>query len=241
MELMERWASRSDAWTPEDDVTLAELVLRHIREGSTQLVAFDEAAALLGRTAAACGYRWNGVVRRHYEDAIREAKHVRRKALEERRHRRPNRTQISLGGDHEFTLDLLIRGLRDFERRYHELSDEVQTLSASRKELETQVRQLEAQLESARTPGHLLAAATPEQLEEDSRALLAIMERARRLIEADNEAFKPRFRVNARGRVERVEGEAREGEKALGQAEPPEEMRAAEGETSQEEAAQGQS
>ena len=117
MELLERWASRSDAWTPEDDVTLAELVLRHIREGSTQLVAFDEAAALLGRTSAACGYRWNGVVRRHYDDAIREAKQVRRKALEERRTRRPNRTQITLGPDHEFTLDVLIRGLRDFERR----------------------------------------------------------------------------------------------------------------------------
>ena len=130
MELMERWASRSDAWTPEDDVTLAELVLRHIREGSTQLVAFDEAAALLGRTSAACGYRWNGVVRRHYEDAIREAKQVRRRTLEDRRNRRPNRTQLTLGvdDDHEFTLDLLIRGLRDFERRYHELQDEVEHL-----------------------------------------------------------------------------------------------------------------
>jgi len=115
MELMERWASRSDAWTPEDDVTLAELVLKHIREGSTQLIAFDEAASLLGRTSAACGYRWNGVVRRHYDEAIRDAKQVRRKALEERRNRRPNRTQIMLGDNHEFTLDLLIRGLRDFE------------------------------------------------------------------------------------------------------------------------------
>ncbi len=122
--------ARSDAWTPEDDVTLAELVLRHIREGSTQLVAFDEAAALLGRTSAACGYRWNGVVRRHYEDAIREAKQVRRRTLEDRRNRRPNRTQLTLGvdDDHEFTLDLLIRGLRDFERRYHELQDEVEHL-----------------------------------------------------------------------------------------------------------------
>lgn len=199
MELMERWASRSDAWTPEDDVTLAELVLRHIREGSTQLVAFDEAASLLGRTAAACGYRWNGVVRRHYEDPIRDAKQVRRKALEERRHRRPNRTQITIGGDKEFTLDLLIRGLRDFERRYHELTDEVDRLQNDKVDLEARLEELERQ--GTTTSGALFAAATPEQIEEDSRALLAIMERARRLIQADGDTFKTRFQLDS---VERV-------------------------------------
>ena len=119
---------RSDAWTPEDDVTLAELVLRHIREGSTQLVAFDEAAALLGRTSAACGYRWNGVVRRHYEDAIRDAKQVRYAKLPAKRKQMLAHVVLRPTADHEFTLDLLIRGLRDFERRYHELQDEVEHL-----------------------------------------------------------------------------------------------------------------
>ena len=33
---------RQDAWSHEDDLLLAETVLRHIREGSTQLLAFDE-------------------------------------------------------------------------------------------------------------------------------------------------------------------------------------------------------
>jgi prespore-specific regulator len=183
MEMMERWASRSDAWTPEDDVTLAELVLRHIREGSTQLVAFDEAASLLGRTAAACGYRWNGVVRRHYEDAVREAKQVRRKALELRRTRRPNRTQIMLGNEREFTLDLLIRGLRDFERRYHELSDEIDALRKenARLSLYASTEVVQAREESTNLE-QLSPVGTPEQLAEDSRTLLAIMERARRLL-----------------------------------------------------------
>lgn len=194
MELMERWASRSDAWTPEDDVTLAELVLKHIREGSTQLIAFDEAASLLGRTSAACGYRWNGVVRRHYEDAIRDAKHVRRKALEERRNRRPNRTQIMLGENHEFTLDLLIRGLRDFERRYHELSDEIAELNREKLGLESRLG-LAGSVSSTSTAGaHItLPPSSPEQLEEDSRALLAIMERARKLLEQENPPFVPTF------------------------------------------------
>ncbi|KUO97150.1 RsfA family transcriptional regulator [Ferroacidibacillus organovorans] len=201
MELMERWASRSDAWTPEDDVTLAELVLKHIREGSTQLVAFDEAASLLGRTSAACGYRWNGVVRRHYEDAIREAKHVRRRALEERRTRRPNRTQITLGDEHEFTLDLLIRGLRDFERRYHELHDEIEKLTREKQMLEDRLGM--SQPVRASEPDR--ARATPEQIEEDSRALLAIMERARRILDAESDEAKPRFRLDSFGNVERIE------------------------------------
>ncbi len=202
MELMERWASRSDAWTPEDDVTLAELVLKHIREGSTQLVAFDEAASLLGRTSAACGYRWNGVVRRHYEDTIREAKQIRRRTLEDRRNRRPNRTQITLGtgDDHEFTLDLLIRGLRDFERRYHELQDTITVLTDHKRTLEEQLEQLRRK--TARD--HVSTSATPEQIEEDSRMLLAIMERARKIIEAEGDSPKARFRMDAEGNVERI-------------------------------------
>ncbi len=49
---------RQDAWTPDDDLILAEVTLRHIREGGTQLNAFEEVAEKLGRTSAACGFRW---------------------------------------------------------------------------------------------------------------------------------------------------------------------------------------
>lgn len=35
-------AVRQDAWSPDDDLILAEVTLRHIREGSTQLSAFEE-------------------------------------------------------------------------------------------------------------------------------------------------------------------------------------------------------
>ena len=65
---------RQDAWSEEDDLLLAETVLRHIREGSTQLRAFDEVGDTLNRTSAACGFRWNAVVRDIYEDAIKLAK-----------------------------------------------------------------------------------------------------------------------------------------------------------------------
>ncbi|MCK9911329.1 RsfA family transcriptional regulator, partial [Microbacteriaceae bacterium K1510] len=67
-------ASRQDAWTEDDDLVLAEVTLRHIREGGTQLAAFEEVGQRLGRTAAACGFRWNSAVRKRYDAAIAIAK-----------------------------------------------------------------------------------------------------------------------------------------------------------------------
>jgi len=72
---------RQDAWMQENDELLAELVLRHVREGSTQLNAFEEAGDELNRTAAACGFRWNAVVRHQYETELKEAKKERKEKL----------------------------------------------------------------------------------------------------------------------------------------------------------------
>ena len=69
---------RQDAWTDEDDLLLAETVLRHVREGSTQLNAFEEVGDKLNRTSAACGFRWNAVVRHNYEKALSLAKKQRK-------------------------------------------------------------------------------------------------------------------------------------------------------------------
>jgi len=35
--------ARQDAWIEENDALLAEAVIRHVKEGSTQLNAFEEA------------------------------------------------------------------------------------------------------------------------------------------------------------------------------------------------------
>ncbi|QFT90986.1 Prespore-specific transcriptional regulator RsfA [Bacillus sp. THAF10] len=69
---------RQDAWSEENDLLLAETVLRHVREGSTQLNAFDEVGDKLNRTSAACGFRWNAVVRHDYEKALQLAKKQRK-------------------------------------------------------------------------------------------------------------------------------------------------------------------
>ncbi|MDL4841442.1 RsfA family transcriptional regulator [Aquibacillus rhizosphaerae] len=69
---------RQDAWSHEDDLLLAETVLRHIREGSTQLNAFEEVGDKLNRTSAACGFRWNAEVRQRYDQAVAIAKRQRK-------------------------------------------------------------------------------------------------------------------------------------------------------------------
>ncbi|NSL50182.1 RsfA family transcriptional regulator [Calidifontibacillus erzurumensis] len=69
---------RQDAWSHEEDLLLAETVLRHIREGSTQLKAFEEVGDKLNRTAAACGFRWNAEVRKKYNKAMELAKKQRK-------------------------------------------------------------------------------------------------------------------------------------------------------------------
>ena len=70
--------TRQDAWTQDEDLLLAEVVLRYIREGGTQLQAFEEVGKKLTRTAAACGFRWNSTIRKQYKTGIELAKKQRK-------------------------------------------------------------------------------------------------------------------------------------------------------------------
>jgi prespore-specific regulator len=66
--------AREDAWTREQDNLLADVVIDYIRNGKKQIDAFEVVGDELFRTAAACGYRWNAMLRHKYTTAIREAK-----------------------------------------------------------------------------------------------------------------------------------------------------------------------
>lgn len=57
---------RKDSWTAEDDKVLANTVLTFIREGRTQIQAFEESAKILDRSKQACGFRWNKTLRKQY-------------------------------------------------------------------------------------------------------------------------------------------------------------------------------
>lgn len=194
MQTVERWASRSDAWTPEDDNRLAELVLQHIRTGSTQLKAFEQAAGELGRTAAACGYRWNGVVRRNYREEIERAKQVRKSvqrsataSVTETEADQPVATAagapIATTVTSSDTIKDVITFLQAFDEQYQKLRRQVETLESERNQLHHRVAELESQL--SRPAEVVDGPVTPEQLEEDSKTLFAIMERARRLLDSD--------------------------------------------------------
>ena len=75
---------------------LAETVLRHIREGSTQLNAFEEVGDQLNRTSAACGFRWNAEIRNKYNDAIDLAKRQRKEKKRAMQGNKPKKQQPAL-------------------------------------------------------------------------------------------------------------------------------------------------
>lgn len=94
--------SRQDAWSEEDDLLLAETVLRHVREGSTQLRAFEEVGDHLDRTSAAVGFRWNAIVRQRYEQALKIAKRQRKER---------NRAMRNAGASYETPNSMNMNGL----------------------------------------------------------------------------------------------------------------------------------
>lgn len=202
METVERWTTRSDAWTSEDDLKLAEIVLRHIREGSTQLNAFVESANLLGRTPAACGYRWNGVVRKTYEDKIKEAKLAKKERLSIRQQAKQRR---AYGPDLEDpSIDGIIRALKNHEREFFNLQEKARKLEERVEELQEQVFSLSEENSQLRGGEKPISRAANELLGEDSKALLEIMDRAKKILELEQQGYKPRFKMDDQGNLERV-------------------------------------
>lgn len=177
METIERWITRSDAWTPEDDTKLAEIVLRHIRDGSTQLNAFVESANLLGRTPAACGYRWNGVVRRHFENEIKRAKLDKKERLQGKTH--TQRRKLWNTELEDPSIDGIIRALKQHERAYYELQERNRNLEQQMFDLQHLLSELSRENERLRNEQ------IPSLTSEDPRSLLAIMDRARKLLESE--------------------------------------------------------
>ena len=117
---------RQDAWTEENDLLLAETVLRHVREGSTQLNAFDEVGDKLNRTAAACGFRWNAVVRHNYEKALQLARKQRKQ-----RQRLLGKDQ---GGKKKILYQPPVPSLRDFETVTTAMEEELMEIEPTAKE-----------------------------------------------------------------------------------------------------------
>ncbi|WP_044642458.1 RsfA family transcriptional regulator [Risungbinella massiliensis] len=185
-------AKRQDAWTPEDDMILAEVTLRHIREGGTQLSAFEEVAERLGRTPAACGFRWNSAVRKQYEPAIQVAKTQRQKRNKERMrvqtvfsepitpaYSEEYMMPTGIEEDQTYSLDHIIRFLRQHKNEVHEMRRQQKQLEKELDERERECKRLERENYEMRMQlDHVEN--DYQSVNDDYRMLMQIMERARK-------------------------------------------------------------
>jgi prespore-specific regulator len=204
--------TRQDAWTHEDDLLLAETVLRYIREGGTQLAAFEEVGDKLNRTAAACGFRWNAEVRKRYVEAIELAKKQRKerkRALERaKKLQQPeqNSSQLIssclLPAPNAITLEQCIAFLQSFNQtdiQSQKLREENNRLKKENEELQQRNKELEKKL------AYLME--QQETIQEDYQALIKIMDRARKMVlmeEIETQQPAPIFRMDQNGNLEHV-------------------------------------
>ncbi|MBM7701758.1 RsfA family transcriptional regulator [Metabacillus iocasae] len=197
--------SRQDAWTQDEDLLLAEIVLRHIREGGTQLAAFEEVGQKLSRTSAACGFRWNSYVRKKYKTGIELAK-KQRKALKstilmKEQHEQKEMVRYDKS-EKDLSIAEVIRFLERIEKGQQDsvqLVQENEGLQRKLEHLQEQVMQLEK--EKRMLQNNLLI------VEDDYKSLIEIMERARKMVvlKEDDKSKKVKFQMDKNGNLERLE------------------------------------
>ncbi|MGG3821699.1 RsfA family transcriptional regulator [Geobacillus thermodenitrificans] len=212
---------RQDAWTEEDDLLLAETVLRHVREGSTQLNAFEEVGDKLNRTSAACGFRWNAVVRHRYEEALQLAKKQRKErqrllakqgGARKRRLYEPPMPSLEELGDimqlpavipapqpQSVTLDQVIAFLKTFqshEQKRETLIKENERLRREIEELKQKNKELEEQVAKLEE--------NSSTVQEDFETLVKIINRARKMVLKEEEARGLTFRMDPNGNLEKI-------------------------------------
>ncbi|WP_377889373.1 RsfA family transcriptional regulator [Alkalihalobacillus sp. R86527] len=185
---------RQDAWSKDEDVLLAEVVLRHIREASTQLAAFEEVGKKLSRTPAACGFRWNSLIRKQYESAIVLAKKHRK---EQKRSGFYNeRVRETYETDDQDNIAMIDEAIRILVQTKSCISN-VSELEESYKEILLENEQLKQQL--------LQIEKEYVMVQEDYQSLLEIMERARKMVVfKDEDQSNIRFQMDSNGNLEKV-------------------------------------
>lgn len=189
-------STRQDAWTHDEDLLLAEMVLRHIREGGTQLQAFEKVGKKLSRTAAACGFRWNSYVRKQYKSGIELAK----KQRKERKHNPTSDESVIVKETDQVVSDLEVPAtdktgigeeleFEDLVRYLKNLYDKAKESSLRNEDIksnEMRIQQLEKQLYYLASENERLIKEL-NSIEKDYKSLLEIMERARKMVEVKNE------------------------------------------------------
>lgn len=182
---------RQDAWTKDEDLFLAEVVLRHIREGSTQLLAFEEVGKKLNRTPAACGFRWNSFVRKQYKSGIELAKRQRKELKKNQSYQLETPVKKSSSSNASIqSLSDCIEFLQNYQKNEEQfIQQKVAKLNDKLAELEKENKKLREENLS---------------LKEDYHALLAIMEKARKMAIMEEDHAKVTFQMDSNGNLEKV-------------------------------------
>ncbi|MEK5443241.1 MULTISPECIES: sporulation-specific transcriptional regulator GerR [unclassified Fredinandcohnia] len=202
-------STRQDAWTQDEDLLLAEVVLRHIREGGTQLGAFEEVGRTLSRTAAACGFRWNSYVRKQYKSGIELAKKQRKELKKQN-----NGEQLQDNSLEQVIIEnvdskqqvLQLKDVIRFLEEYEKTESEFQKVVNENRNLNTQISKLQEQVKTLKAQNNTLEN-NIQLIEEDYKALIEIMERARKMVvlQEDERSKKVKFQMDRNGNLERVE------------------------------------
>jgi prespore-specific regulator len=206
--------TRQDAWSEDEDLLLAEVVLRHIREGGTQLHAFEEVGKQLSRTLAACGFRWNSFVRKQYKTGIELAKKQRKELKKQTVQGEEDKknefvildkpTSSSLSSKREETIT--IQAVIHFLERLYEKAEATTSVEEDREKFFEQIKDLEKKTFYLAAENERLAK-NLKVIEEDYRSLIEIMERARKMVVLQDEdrQQKVKFQMDKNGNLERVE------------------------------------
>ncbi len=204
-------SNRQDAWSQDEDVLLAEVVLRHIREGGTQLQAFEEVGRKLSRTSAACGFRWNSFVRKQYKSGIELAKKQRKQIKKhfsnskntynvEKKEEHPEVIQKKEASSHEaFSMGSMIQFLQKAEeavQREEKVKNENIQLQEENLLLKEKLNQIESEIKDYKSKFNLL--------EEDHKSLLFIFEKARKMALLQGNEDKVKFQMDKNGNLQRL-------------------------------------
>jgi prespore-specific regulator len=208
---MEMSSNRQDAWSQDEDVILAEVVLRQIREGGTQLKAFEEVGRKLSRTSAACGFRWNSFVRKQYKSGIELAKKQRKqskkhtplllKSHSPEEDAAVTRVQLQSGQNvHDsFSMGSMIQYLQRAEEAVineEKVKQENTQLHEQLSQLTGKLKQAESELKEFKSKFTLL--------EDDHKSLLTIFEKARKMALLQGNEEKVKFQMDKNGNLQRV-------------------------------------
>jgi prespore-specific regulator len=209
---MEMTSNRQDAWSQDEDVLLAEVVLRHIREGGTQLQAFEEVGRKLSRTSAACGFRWNSFVRKQYKSGIELAKKQRKegKKLASSVKELPDQSKGSVfpsepeQSEEYNSVDVFSMGsMIQFLRKAEQAVQNEETFKVENVRLKEEIVQLQSKINSLEKEKEM-STKKLQLLEDDHQSLLAIFEKARKMALLQGNEDKVKFQMDKNGNLQRV-------------------------------------